>query len=67
MRRLDRLLSNYRPESEWSRGQSAGGRTAGEGLEGNASIFLSACVRYSEASEGAFDITVGPLMEVWGF
>ena len=28
---------------------------------------LAACVRYSEASEGAFDITVGPLMKVWGF
>jgi len=28
---------------------------------------LSACVEYSRASEGAFDITVGPLMKVWGF
>ena len=28
---------------------------------------LSACVEYSRQSEGAFDITVGPLMKVWGF
>ena len=28
---------------------------------------LSACLEYSRAGEGAFDITVGPLMKVWGF
>ena len=28
---------------------------------------LSACVEYSRESEGAFDISVGPLMKVWGF
>jgi thiamine biosynthesis lipoprotein len=28
---------------------------------------LSACLDYSRQSEGAFDITVGPLMKVWGF
>jgi thiamine biosynthesis lipoprotein len=28
---------------------------------------LSACVSYSRESEGAFDISVGPLMKVWGF
>ncbi len=28
---------------------------------------LSACLKYSRESEGAFDITVGPLMKVWGF
>ena len=31
------------------------------------SICLSDCVNYSRASDGAFDITVGPLMKVWGF
>jgi thiamine biosynthesis lipoprotein len=28
---------------------------------------LTACVEYSRESEGAFDISVGPLMKVWGF
>src|SRR4029077_8732413 len=28
---------------------------------------LSACLTYSRESEGAFDISVGPLMKVWGF
>src|SRR5688572_28994075 len=28
---------------------------------------LDKCRRYSEASGGTFDISVGPLMKVWGF
>jgi hypothetical protein len=28
---------------------------------------LAACLDYSRESEGAFDITVGPLMKTWGF
>jgi thiamine biosynthesis lipoprotein len=28
---------------------------------------LAACVEYSRQSEGTFDISVGPLMKVWGF
>lgn len=65
-RRLDRLLSNYRPESEWSAvNRSAASRDVVVSQE----LFdlLQACVRYSEQSEGTFDITVGPLMRVWGF
>jgi thiamine biosynthesis lipoprotein len=64
--RLDRLLSNYRPESEWSEVN----RTAGlRPVKVSAELFelLSACLTYSRESGGAFDITVGPLMKVWGF
>jgi thiamine biosynthesis lipoprotein len=66
VRRLDQMLSNYRSESELSRLN----RSAGAGpVKVSKELFdlLSACVRYSEASEGAFDISVGPLMKVWGF
>jgi FAD:protein FMN transferase len=65
-RRLDRMLSNYRPNSEWS----ILNRTAGSNaVVVSQELFdlLAACVRYSEQSEGTFDITVGPLMRVWGF
>jgi thiamine biosynthesis lipoprotein len=65
-RRLDEMLSNYRPESEWS----LVNREAGEKpVKVSAELFalLSAAVEYSRESEGAFDITVGPLMKVWGF
>ena len=65
-RRLDRLLSNYIPASEWSEVN----RDAAKGpVRISPELFdlLSACVNYSRASEGAFDISVGPLMKVWGF
>jgi thiamine biosynthesis lipoprotein len=66
VRRLDELLSNYRPESDWSQVN----RFAAErpvSVPGDLFDLLSACVEYSRESEGAFDITVGPLMRVWGF
>lgn len=65
-RRLDRLLSNYRPESEWSqlnRKASAMEVTVSQELYD----LLAACAEYSRKSEATFDITVGPLMKVWGF
>ena len=64
--RLDDLLSNYKPESEWSQVN----RFAAERpVKASPELFdlLSACVEYSRASEGSFDISVGPLMRVWGF
>jgi thiamine biosynthesis lipoprotein len=65
-RRLDELLSNYKSSSEWSEvNRSAAQRPVTVGPE----LFhlLAACLEYSRQSEGAFDISVGPLMKVWGF
>jgi FAD:protein FMN transferase len=66
VRRLDRLLSNYRPESEWSQ---VNRYAAERPVKVSDELFhlLSDCVEYSRQSEGAFDISVGPLMKVWGF
>jgi len=64
--RLDALLSNYRAGSEWS----AINRSAAQGpVRLSAELFqlLSTCMEYSQESEGAFDIAVGPLMKLWGF
>jgi thiamine biosynthesis lipoprotein len=65
-KRLDDLLSNYKPDSEWSRINQ---RAAQGPVQISPEMFqlLSACVEYSRESEGAFDISVGPLMKVWGF
>src|SRR5947207_3084832 len=64
--RLDRMLSNYQPASEWSEVNRLAARRP---VKVSAELFqlLSACMRYSRESGGAFDITVGPLMKVWGF
>src|SRR4051812_14597561 len=66
VRRLDQMLSNYRPGSEWS---EINRYAADRPVKVSPELFrlLTACVEYSRASEGAFDITVGPLMKVWGF
>lgn len=64
--RLDELLSNYRPESEWSRiNRDVSVRPVTVSPE----LFrlLSDCIEYSRGSEGTFDLTVGPLMRAWGF
>ena len=64
--RIDRLMSHYKPESPLSRLN----REAARGpvtVEPELFGFLSECMRYSRESEGAFDVTVGPLMKAWGF
>jgi thiamine biosynthesis lipoprotein len=65
-RRIDHLLSNYDSTSELSevnRDAAAGPvRVSPELFD-----LLEKCRRYSQASEGAFDWTVGALMRVWGF
>jgi len=66
LRRLERMLSNYRPSSELSKvNREAAERPVAVSRE----LFelLAACLDYSRASEGAFDVTVGPLMRIWGF
>jgi FAD:protein FMN transferase len=65
-RQLDSMLSNYKPDSEWSevnrRLPAKPGAISPELFQ-----LLAACQEYSRQSEGAFDISVGPLMKVWGF
>src|SRR5579863_1401324 len=65
-RRLDELLSNYKPESEWSQVNQ---HAAEKPMRISPELFqlLADCLEYSRQSEGAFDISVGPLMKVWGF
>jgi thiamine biosynthesis lipoprotein len=66
VRQLDDLLSNYKPDSEWGQ---VNRYAAERPVKVSPELFglLSACLEYSRAGAGAFDITVGPLMKVWGF
>jgi len=65
-KRLDEMLSNYRPGSELSRLNQLGSRKP-VNVSNEFFQFLSACLAYSRASDGAFDITVGPLLKIMGF
>lgn len=66
VQRLDDLLSNYKPSSEWSKVNREAYRGPVQVSDELFSL-LDRCVNYSQRSEGAFDITVGPLMKLWGF
>ena len=64
--RIDRLMSHYKADSPLSRVN----REASErpiAVDRELFDFVAAAMRYSQASNGAFDITVGPLMKAWGF
>lgn len=64
--RLDETLSNYRASSELSR---INRDAAQEPVTTDPEVFglLESALDFSERSNGAFDITVGPLMRAWGF
>jgi thiamine biosynthesis lipoprotein len=65
-RRIDRLLSNYKPESELS-GLNLHAAEAPVKVSPELFQLLRICLDISSQSSGAFDITVGPLMKLWGF
>lgn len=64
--RLDAMLSNYKPHSEWS---GMNREAADRPVHVSPELFelLQTCLDFSRRSEGSFDISVGPLMRVWGF
>lgn len=64
--RIDRLMSHYRPDSPLSRLNREAALKPVK-VERELFDFIAECLRYSRASDGAFDITVGPLMKAWGF
>ena len=64
--RLDQQLSAFRPASEvsWINARACESPVV---VEARLFEFLECCQALSRATEGAFDITVGPLMRAWGF
>jgi thiamine biosynthesis lipoprotein len=64
--RIDRLMSNYKPDSALSAiNREAASRPVA--VDAELFDFLAGSLRYTRESDGAFDITVGPLMKAWGF
>jgi len=63
---VDRLMSNYRNDSELTHlNQTAA--SANVPVSAPMLAVLQAAERVSRASSGAFDVTVGPLVSLWGF
>ena len=66
IQRLDATLSAYRPESEISAlNRSAG--TAPVRVSPEVFRLIQHAILLSQATQGAFDVTVGPLLQAWGF
>ncbi len=66
LKRVDRAMSTYRDDSELSR-FNRHASTEPFLLSAETFAVFAAAQAVSEASGGAFDITVGPLVEAWGF
>lgn len=66
LRLVERALSAFDPRSELAR-VNAGAASARQPLSPMLAEVLEASRRVHAASEGAFDPTVGPLLEAWGF
>jgi FAD:protein FMN transferase len=64
--RIDRLMSHYKTDSPLSR-INREAATSPVTVEPELFDFITESIRYSRESDGAFDITVGPLMKAWGF
>jgi thiamine biosynthesis lipoprotein len=63
---VDRLMSNYRADSELAR-VNANAADSPVTLSGPLFSVIAAAQQVSDRSGGAFDITVGPLVKLWGF
>jgi FAD:protein FMN transferase len=64
--RIDRLMSHYKSDSPLSRvNREAAQRPVA--VDPELFDFIVDAMRYHRDSNGAFDITVGPLMKAWGF
>ena len=66
MERVNALLNNYDPASDISLINAS----AGKGpvvIHSETFDALSVAVHYADISKGAFDFTVAPLIELWGF
>jgi thiamine biosynthesis lipoprotein len=66
MAEVDRLMSNYRSDSELSHLNQEAARGPVVVSEPLWRV-IEAAQRVSAMSEGAFDVTVGPLVRLWGF
>ncbi len=65
MARIEALMSSHIPTSDVSRLNAAAGKHPVE-VSDETAFVLTEALRISRLSDGAFDVTVGPLVEAWG-
>ena len=63
IKRIENLLSKYKPDSEIAKLNKLGKLK----VSPDTFYVLQKAGEFWQISDGAFDITVGPLMDLWGF
>ena len=63
---INTLMSTYLPQSQLS-GFNLSRETGWHAVEPELAQLITQALTVSEQSQGAFDITVGPLVNLWGF
>lgn len=66
MERVSKLLSNYDPESEVCRLNAYAGKGKME-VSRELYYVLKRSVEWGRITDGAFDVTLGPVLRLWGF
>jgi len=66
LREVERQLSSWRVDSEIQRFNRTTAITAVAVSQATADV-VATCLDVSARTDGAFDVTVGPLLELWGF
>jgi thiamine biosynthesis lipoprotein len=64
--RLDRVLSNYRPDSDIERFNTTE-TTAPVEVGSEITGLVQAAKQVSQTSQGCYDLTIKPLFDLWGF
>lgn len=64
--RINQLVSTWDPESELSR-FNANPSLAAQSLDSNTLSMLAAAMEVSRLTDGAYDVTIGPVVDIWGF
>ncbi|HSM37016.1 MAG TPA: FAD:protein FMN transferase [Longimicrobiales bacterium] len=64
---VDSLMSNYRPDSEISRLNASAGSARPTPISAWTADVLRAALAWGDTSGGAFDVTLGPVVDAWGF
>lgn len=65
--RVDTLMSVYKPQSDLSVVNRRAGTDTATVVDPETAGVLAEALRVAELSGGALDVTVGPLVEAWGF
>ncbi len=63
---IEQSMSTYRPDSELSR-FNASASANWFGVSAELCFVVDSALAFSRRSGGAFDVTVGPLVDLWGF